>query len=39
MAEPRRIEERRIEERNRLDQPRDTRIRLPRWDPEAFGRW
>jgi uncharacterized membrane protein len=33
MAEPRR------EERNRLDQPRDSRLRLPRWDPEAFGRW
>lgn len=23
----------------RLDQPQDRRIRLPRWDPEAFGRW
>jgi uncharacterized membrane protein len=26
-------------ERNRLDQPRDTGLRLPRFDPEAFGRW
>jgi uncharacterized membrane protein len=25
--------------RGRLDQPRDPRLRLPRWDPEAFGRW
>jgi uncharacterized membrane protein len=33
MADPRRPEE-----RNRLDQPRDTRIRLPRLDPDAFGR-
>ncbi|GAB2946592.1 hypothetical protein GCM10027280_39230 [Micromonospora polyrhachis] len=32
MAEPRRME--------RLDQPREPRrIRLPRFDPEAFGRW
>jgi uncharacterized membrane protein len=23
----------------RLEQPRDPRLRLPRWDPEAFGRW
>ena len=23
----------------RLDQPRDPRLRLPRFDPEAFGRW
>jgi uncharacterized membrane protein len=23
----------------RLDQPRDPRVRLPRFDPEAFGRW
>jgi uncharacterized membrane protein len=23
----------------RLDQPQDTRLRLPRLDPEAFGRW
>jgi uncharacterized membrane protein len=23
----------------RLDQPRETRLRLPRFDPEAFGRW
>jgi uncharacterized membrane protein len=23
----------------RLDQPRQTRLRLPRFDPEAFGRW
>jgi uncharacterized membrane protein len=37
--ETRRTEPRRTEARNRLDQPRDTRIRLPRWDPEAFGRW
>jgi uncharacterized membrane protein len=28
------------ERRNRLDQPRDPgRVRLPRLDPEAFGRW
>jgi uncharacterized membrane protein len=28
------------ERRNRLDQPRDPgRVRLPRFDPEAFGRW
>ena len=26
-------------ERRRLDQPRDTRITLPRFDPEAFGQW
>jgi uncharacterized membrane protein len=25
--------------RGRLDQPRDPRLRLPRFDPEAFGRW
>jgi uncharacterized membrane protein len=24
---------------SRLDQPRDGRIKLPRFDPEAFGRW
>ena len=23
----------------RLDQPRDSRLKLPRFDPEAFGRW
>jgi uncharacterized membrane protein len=23
----------------KLDQPRDPRLRLPRFDPEAFGRW
>lgn len=47
-SEPRRPEDRRLENRrlenrlesrNRLDQPRDSRIRLPRFDPEAFGRW
>jgi uncharacterized membrane protein len=33
-SEPRR------ERRDRLDQPRDPgRVRLPRFDPEAFGRW
>jgi uncharacterized membrane protein len=33
-------EEQRRERRNRLDQPRDPgRVRLPRFDPEAFGRW
>ncbi|MFI5906439.1 DUF1003 domain-containing protein [Dactylosporangium sp. NPDC051541] len=26
-------------ERRRLDQPRDSRISLPRFDPEAFGQW
>lgn len=26
-------------ERRRLDQPRTTRISLPRFDPEAFGQW
>ena len=31
MAEPRRD--------SRLDQPRDGRLKLPRFDPEAFGRW
>jgi uncharacterized membrane protein len=31
MAEPRR--------ELKLDQPRDPRLRLPRFDPEAFGRW
>lgn len=31
MAEPR--------SDRRLDQPRDPRLRLPRFDPEAFGRW
>ncbi|RKR88734.1 putative membrane protein [Micromonospora pisi] len=32
MSEPRRVE--------RLDQPREPRrLRLPRFDPEAFGRW
>jgi uncharacterized membrane protein len=25
--------------RGRLDQPQDTRLRLPRYDAEAFGRW
>jgi len=28
-----------VAERRRLDQPRDTRITLPRFDPEAFGQW
>jgi uncharacterized membrane protein len=31
VAEPRRD--------TRLDQPRDGRLKLPRFDPEAFGRW
>jgi uncharacterized membrane protein len=32
--------EQRRERRDRLDQPRDPgRVRLPRFDPEAFGRW
>jgi uncharacterized membrane protein len=31
VAEPRRD--------SRLDQPRDGRLKLPRFDPEAFGRW
>ncbi|GGM56797.1 DUF1003 domain-containing protein [Dactylosporangium sucinum] len=26
-------------DRRRLDQPRETRITLPRFDPEAFGQW
>ncbi|MER7008394.1 DUF1003 domain-containing protein [Dactylosporangium sp. NPDC000555] len=26
-------------ERRRLDQPRESRITLPRFDPEAFGQW
>ncbi|GAA2376337.1 DUF1003 domain-containing protein [Dactylosporangium salmoneum] len=26
-------------ERRRLDQPREVRITLPRFDPEAFGQW
>ncbi|MET7393447.1 DUF1003 domain-containing protein [Dactylosporangium sp. NPDC005572] len=26
-------------DRRRLDQPRDARITLPRFDPEAFGQW
>jgi uncharacterized membrane protein len=28
-----------VAERRRLDQPRDSRISLPRFDPEAFGQW
>jgi len=28
-----------VADRRRLDQPRDTRITLPRFDPEAFGQW
>jgi uncharacterized membrane protein len=28
-----------VAERRRLDQPRDSRITLPRFDPEAFGQW
>jgi uncharacterized membrane protein len=28
-----------VAERKRLDQPRDTRMSLPRFDPEAFGQW
>ena len=46
MAEPRRPEEPGPDARaartnaiRRLDQPRDKRMRLPRFDPEAFGRW
>ena len=50
MGEPRRPEDARPPAREqssrdrssrekRLDQPRDSRIRLPRFDPEAFGRW
>jgi uncharacterized membrane protein len=45
MAEPRRQDEPRAEPRSfsardvRLDQPQDKRMRLPRFDPEAFGRW
>ncbi|TDC76307.1 DUF1003 domain-containing protein [Micromonospora sp. KC606] len=30
------VERRRAE---RLDQPRESRVKLPRFDPEAFGRW
>ncbi|TDB71371.1 DUF1003 domain-containing protein [Micromonospora sp. KC721] len=30
------VERRRTE---RLDQPRESRVKLPRFDPEAFGRW
>jgi len=34
------VSESRRERRDRLDQPRDPgRVRLPRFDPEAFGRW
>jgi uncharacterized membrane protein len=48
MAEPRRSDDRPAEVRGaearsrreaRLDQPKEQRIQLPRWDPEAFGRW
>jgi uncharacterized membrane protein len=46
MAEPRRTDEPGPEPRGaradavrRLDQPKDKRMRLPRFDPEAFGRW
>jgi uncharacterized membrane protein len=50
MAEPRRDDERAPDWRGaegrsfarraaRLDQPRERRVQLPRWDPEAFGRW
>jgi uncharacterized membrane protein len=50
MAEPRRTDDRTPEGRGndgrslarrdvRLDQPRERRRQLPRWDPEAFGRW
>ena len=45
MAEPHRDDERAPERRSfarrtaRLDQPRERRMQLPRWDPEAFGRW
>jgi uncharacterized membrane protein len=28
-----------VAERRRLDQPRDARLSLPRFDPEAFGQW
>jgi uncharacterized membrane protein len=28
-----------VADRRRLDQPRDARITLPRFDPEAFGQW
>src|SRR5258708_4004637 len=28
-----------VRSERRLDQPRDPRLRLPRFDPEAFGRW
>ncbi len=28
-----------VRSEQRLDQPRDPRLRLPRYDPEAFGRW
>ena len=46
MAEPRRPDDQGPEPRTarpnavrRLDQPKDKRMRLPRFDPEAFGRW
>ncbi len=50
MTEPRRTDDRPPEGRGadgrsrsrrdvRLDQPRERRVQLPRWDPEAFGRW
>jgi uncharacterized membrane protein len=48
MAEPRRSDDRPPDTRGaearsrreaRLDQPKDKRLRLPRWNPEAFGRW
>jgi len=49
MTEPRRADDRAPELRAdgrslarrdvRLDQPRERRVQLPRWDPEAFGRW
>ena len=46
MAEPRRTDDQGPEPRTarpnavrRLDQPKDKRMRLPRFDPEAFGRW
>jgi uncharacterized membrane protein len=50
MTEPRRADDRTPEGRGndgrsvarrdvRLDQPRERRVQLPRWDPEAFGRW
>jgi uncharacterized membrane protein len=46
MAEPRRNDDQgpdgrtaRADAVRRLDQPKDKRMRLPRFDPEAFGRW